>query len=201
MKLRKIPNYGNDRLHQNFSSAVFFFILTKLKFYDIIQPRKSINKEWIIIELGNLLFGHSRGNYTIDRQSFEKLHSEAFCALLEAVNCDSYGHYCGANKAFLSPLGGFQCDLFSINPYWWGECTCGYDEESDTQFEGHKDECALVVPNFKYKFDNGEEFHIRWYKYPFRDSYSNMPITIGLVDPIFAHCINYAKTLDINGGN
>lgn len=149
------------------------------------------------MEIGNLLFGHSRGVCPVDRMPFERLYSGIFNELLDIVNCDNYGHYMGKNKAFLSHLGGFQCDLFEINPYWWGECDCGCDEEAG---EYHKDNCALVIPNFRYKLDNGEEFSIRWYKYPFRDSYSNMPITRELFSHIMKNCIEYAKTLDINGG-
>jgi hypothetical protein len=144
------------------------------------------------MEIGNLLFGHSRGNYPIDRESFECACSEVFKALLDVVNCDGYGHYIGNNKQFLSSLGGFQCDLFEINPYYWGECNCGADEAGDAY---HKETCSLVIPNFKYNIKDYEPIEIRWYKYPFRDSYSNIELSGEVFCSILEDCMNYIKNL------
>lgn len=40
------------------------------------------------LEMGNLLFGHSRGKYAIDREEWQVL----FCNFLERCGFDSYGH-------------------------------------------------------------------------------------------------------------
>ena len=146
------------------------------------------------MELGNLIFGHSRGNYPIDRKSFENTFSKDFTTLLEAINCDSYGYYNGYNKSLRTNLGGFKCDLFEINPYYWGDCDCGADETCN---EHHKDTCSLVIPNFIYKAKTGETIEIRWYKYPFRDSYSNVEISKELFSAIMKNCISFVKTLNV----
>lgn len=95
-------------------------------------------------ELGNLLFGHSRGNYQVDRK-----YQERFCEVLEKAGYDSYG--CSESGDNLYPN-------FTVRPYWWG------DDDAE----------EATLPNFECK-ELGLE--IAWYKYPLRDSYSNIPFT------------------------
>lgn len=57
------------------------------------------------LELGNLLFGHSRGNFYIeDRRGWEKIFSK----LLDELNME-----CHAEP--------FENETFIIRPYYWGE--------------------------------------------------------------------------------
>lgn len=94
-------------------------------------------------EIGNLVFGNSRGNYPIDRENFD----DRFYKVLTKAGYDSYG--CDESEN-VSPH-------FVVRPYYWGD-----DEE-----EAEK-------PNFECK-ELGLE--IKWYKYPLRDAYSNIPFT------------------------
>lgn len=144
------------------------------------------------MEIGNFLFGHSRGAYPIDRELFEKITLENFRSLLNVINCDGYGRYRGTNSRFRTLLGGFGCNLFEINPYYWGDCDCDANAK-----ETHKDYCSLSIPNFKYRTNTGEVIEIRWYKYPFRDSYSNVELSAEMFASIISDCANYVKNLNI----
>ena len=65
------------------------------------------------MELGNIIFGNSRGNFPIDRGGeFET----ALNWLFLNMDIDSHGE-------------DFENDTFWIFPYYWGVCTCGYDEK------------------------------------------------------------------------
>jgi len=73
------------------------------------------------MELGNLLFGNSRGTYPIERgEGWEK----AFDKLCRAIDPKTGGY--GEN---------YENDTFSMMTYYWGgDCTCGFDYHDD----GHK---------------------------------------------------------------
>lgn len=65
------------------------------------------------MELGNAVFGCSRGEYSIPRiEEYER----PFFKLM-----DAYGDESGYGDEF-------ENDTFSIKPYYWGDCTCKYDE-------------------------------------------------------------------------
>ena len=123
------------------------------------------------MEMGNLVFGNSRGNFPIpNRQLWEK----TFISLINALHMDYY-------------VKEFENDVFSLFPYYWGECTCGCNISED---EEHKEDCLLVKPNFLYKLTG---YAIEWYKYFFRDSYSNQNITIEEFEDIVEKCIESIK--------
>src|SRR3989304_3276501 len=62
------------------------------------------------MELGNAVFGNSRGNYEIDRDRFGDL----FCNLMERYGmCNEYDN----------PRTIITKD-FELRPYYWGDCTC-----------------------------------------------------------------------------
>lgn len=132
-------------------------------------------------ELGNLLWGHSYGEFHIDdRSKFQ----EKFWELLE-LGFDSYGYIDNdklekyaqikesnltnqdiypedskpvkENPDYRPHLHYFDNGVFMINPYYWGDA-----------------EDLMDFPNFIYYPENIE---IRWYKYAFRDSYCNKNIT------------------------
>lgn len=75
------------------------------------------------MELGNLLFGNSRGEYSVEpREEYQ----EPFQEFLELNGFDSYGIR-GTNR-------GYENDTFIIRPYYWGD-----------------DEDTAALPNFVYK--------------------------------------------------
>lgn len=95
------------------------------------------------MEIGNILFGHSRGNYEVDR-SFQL----RFQYFLEKAGYDGYG----------VKEGNKQAKSFIVRPYWWGD-----DDAEEAN-----------LPNFECP-ELG--LTIKWYKYPMRDAYSNIPFT------------------------
>jgi len=142
------------------------------------------------MELGNMLFGHSRGNYPVNRDLQDDWY-EILGEVWEENLPDTYDN-------FENSCVNFENDTFKIVPYWWGDCTCGADEYNFTrpedakreEYKQHCDDCMLIVPNFLYKPTG---FEIRWYKYPMRDSYMNYDITDDEMRGIFREC---AKSLE-----
>jgi len=122
------------------------------------------------IELGNLLFGYSRGEYEFPDR--ELVDSAEWQGLLEATKSDCYGYTDCASE---NDRGGYENDVFSIRPYWWG------DEDNEVECE---------APNFLYKPTG---FEIRWYKYPFRDSYMTENLTSEQILEIFKKCAESVK--------
>jgi len=68
------------------------------------------------MELGNAVFGNSRGTYPVPREEFEPEMFRLF-----AVLCPENGVY----------ATDFENDIFSTFPYWWGDCTCGWESIDD----------------------------------------------------------------------
>lgn len=121
------------------------------------------------MELGNTLFGHSRGKYPLKRgKGFE----DALNRLFEV---------CAPNNRVYGEK--FENDIFAIFPYYWGDCICGNKQN-------HKPDCPIVKPNFLYKPTG---FTIHWYKYPLRDSYANQKITLAGFKKIISTCIQSCK--------
>lgn len=115
------------------------------------------------IELGNLLFGNSRGNYAIEREEWQN----PFCKFLDHNGFDGYGYKEGSNERC------FENDTFIIRPYYWG------DEEDIAE-----------LPNFEYKPTG---FTISWYKYPMRDAYASHDISTEEFIAILKACENSLK--------
>ena len=69
------------------------------------------------MELGNLVFGNSRGEYEVDRNL-----QDQWCGWMERLGFSSYGHKEGGDGWV------FENDTFRMQPYYWGDCTCGYDD-------------------------------------------------------------------------
>lgn len=114
------------------------------------------------MELGNLIYGHSRGEYEVPRGNSKGTFEwqEEFVNFLDKLGCDNYGFYYGDRtneKCYENNRGGLSNEVFEINPYYWGD-----DEEEESK------------PNFIY-YPNG--FELMWYKYPLRDSYCNKEIS------------------------
>lgn len=117
------------------------------------------------MELGNLLFGNSRGNYPLERGHWQ----ETFHEFLDEIGLDGYGYIDDEKlKEYETDRGGFENDVFLVNPYYWGE-----------------DEDIMEEPNFIYKPTG---YEIDWYKYPLRDSYANKELTFEEFKEILNKC-------------
>lgn len=115
------------------------------------------------MELGNLFFGNSRGNFPVPREWTHK-----FCNRLEEMGFDSYGFYEEATNN-----GYFENEVFKIRPYYWGN-----DME------------IAKEPNFIYKPTG---YELCWYKYPLRDSYGNKNITFTQFATMLKCCVGSMK--------
>ena len=75
---------------------------------------------------------------------------------------------------------------------WWHgcavRCSCEYNKQLDEFFSenSHTKDCPIGKPNFLHKPSG---FSIQWYKYPFRDSYMNQPISLEQFREIITDCI------------
>ena len=78
------------------------------------------------MELGNLIFGHSRGTYAIERHPY----SQIFYDFLTKNGFDAYGYHKEHGDVF-------ENEVFIIRPYYWGD-----------------DEALMDLPNFEYKPDD-----------------------------------------------
>ena len=114
------------------------------------------------MELGNLLFGNSRGEFAMDRDEFQGV----FLSFLNRNGFDPYGRRyrdVEARDDRFDPYDDryegtdcFENSEFVIRPYYWGD-----------------DQDTMGLPNFVYK-PTGLE--INWYKYPLRDAFCNQDI-------------------------
>lgn len=128
------------------------------------------------MELGNLLFGHSRGDFEVPRY---KGYEEEIQRLFTAADIDWDG---------TGDDGDTITDTFEVRPYDWGRCDC----------EGnHKDDCLVVRPNFKH-YKSGLE--LRWYKYPLRDSYFNQECSLSRFREIINDCIGSLSETERGAG-
>ena len=111
------------------------------------------------MELGNMMFGNSRGKYAVEpREEYQDI----FCDFLESIGCDMRGW----SRIIAGNMT--ETDKFIVRPYYWGE-----------------DDAEAERPNFLYK-PTGLE--IRWYKYPMRDAYSNQDVSIVEFAKILEDC-------------
>ena len=116
------------------------------------------------MELGNILFGNSRGAYhVVPREEYQNI----FCEFLNNNGFDMYGYKQGHNNR------EFENDTFIIRPYYWGD-----SEE------------IAKLSNFVYKPTG---LAIDWYKYPMRDAYSNQDVSVEEFKTIMDACENSLK--------
>ena len=126
------------------------------------------------MELGNLLFGNSRGNYPVPRgfssETYEWQHR--FYDFLDHIGCDNYGFLLSdQDNKHQNHRGGITTEVFEINPYYWGD-----------------DDVECLKSNFIY-FPTG--YKLMWYKYPLRDAYSNQRLDFEQFDEILKKCEEY----------
>lgn len=136
------------------------------------------------MEIGNMLFGHSRGIYEFPDRNLSG--SRSWTNLLEAVHADDYGillHDGYENDSIVEDeCGGYAFHIpdgtifFEIFPYYWGEA-----EELKKRH------------NFIYKPGTKEELAIDWCKYPFRDAYLSKPVSKQMLKRIWEECTKTVK--------
>ena len=123
------------------------------------------------MELGNILFGHSRGEYHIEpREQYQNAFFDEFAL---KAGLDGYGRPTTAKtleKLTTTEDGiGYENDTFIIRPYYWGD-----------------EEMLMDLPNFVYKPTG---LTIRWYKYPMRDAYASEDISVEAFKEICRNCL------------
>ena len=128
------------------------------------------------MEIGNALFGHSRGRYEIDGTSRA---ADLLSDTLTELGVTGRGRVDDDNQEIIEPLIGVvlkETDrgvdvlnpqsgrlLMRLRAYWWG------DDEDTVQAEAPNLEMPAV------------DVTVRWYKYWCRDAYANRPFTYELV--------------------
>lgn len=108
-------------------------------------------------------------NFEVERDKIQDL----FVEWLYANGFDGYGYYANQDHQNVTDRGGFENNVFLINPFYWGE---------DEEIQGE--------PNFIFKPMN---IQIEWYKYPMRSAYSNKRITYGDMKRMLATCSESIK--------
>ena len=120
------------------------------------------------MELGNMLFGNSRGDFPVDR-GLQDLFTDA----LERAGFDGYGIRRTWDPPAPAPVPyneqATATHHFVIQPY--------VDDELDN---------AALCPNF---LDRVTGLKLRWYKYPLRDSYANYELTEEMLVPILERLV------------
>lgn len=76
------------------------------------------------MELGNELFGNSRGEWPIPRHAG---YEAPISMLIQEMGGDGGGY--GSE---------FENSTFSMFPYYWGECSCGYEEAERLWSDSHE---------------------------------------------------------------
>ena len=102
------------------------------------------------MEIGNAIFGHSRGACPLDRGELEGV----LVSGLARLGYDSYG--LPLTRGYEPPE---HDDLFRVRPYWWGD----------------DDDVRATLPNLEIP---SADIEIRWYKYALRDAYANREIDV-----------------------
>ena len=119
------------------------------------------------IELGNLIFGNSRGNYVINRDEWQ----DPFCDFMSRTGFDAWGYRKNGHDEDPDEQEydfGFENDTFVLRPYYWGE---GDD--------------IAALPNFEYKPTG---FTLSWYKYPLRNAFASHNISTERFVEILKEC-------------
>ncbi len=76
------------------------------------------------MELGNAVFGNSRGTVPVDRNL-----QEPFYNYLESMGFDGYGNKLDNDEWV------FENEVFRVQPYYWGDCQCGFEARADAWWE------------------------------------------------------------------
>lgn len=122
------------------------------------------------MELGNVIFGNSRGSYKIPGGKWQ----DRFIEVMDSIGIDNFGYLeCDQLGIYETDRGGFENEVFLVNPYYWGT---------------EKETCEK--PNFIFK---PMGLTINWYKSPLRDAYSNIKLNYEQFENILKECQNSVK--------
>jgi hypothetical protein len=129
------------------------------------------------MELGNMLFGNSRGDFAVDRGL-----QDLFVDALKRAGFDDRGfrHGWESDRPAPPPYNeqATATHHFVIQPYVMDEL-----------------DNAVICPNF---FDRVTGLKLRWYKYVLRDSYANYDLTEEMLVPILQRlveeCVSHGAT-------
>lgn len=82
-------------------------------------------------ELGQWIFGNPTGAYDFDSLDGSQAMEDMLRVIVERATGD--GYYADY----------FENDVFELRPYYWGDCTCGYDEKEYAwdKANDHRPEC------------------------------------------------------------
>ena len=125
------------------------------------------------MELGNMLFGNSRGDFAVDRGL-----TDLFVDALNRAGFDADGfrHEWTSDREAPTPYNeqATATHHFVIQPY--------VDDDLEN---------ATLCPNF---LDRVTGLKLRWYKHPLRDSYANYDLTremlVPILDRLVEECIS-----------
>lgn len=120
------------------------------------------------MELGNMVFGHSRGRFKVERGRRER----EFRKFLQSCGFDLLGNCIDRRDVrAIRRRGdfGYENETFILRPYYWG----GNSRK-------------MRRPNFVFKPTG---YQLKWYKYPLRDSYANMNVTDEEFGSMLVKCI------------
>lgn len=82
------------------------------------------------MELGNIIFGNSRGEFPVSRSAG---YYGELIRLFEAYAPDRVNLWREYGEEF-------ENDVFSVFPYYWGEDLCGYEEKEEAWFKTNRHE-------------------------------------------------------------
>ena len=129
------------------------------------------------MELGNALNGISRGEYPIERD--EGFEEELF-RLFETIapERDNLWREYGVE---------FENDVFSIFPYYWGDCVCGYDEKDAQWQEENEHEPHCYQSALKKELDEWLEENPEPEAEMFNTSFEEVEVGITFISAVSAH--------------
>ena len=126
------------------------------------------------MELGNALFGISRGEFPIERE--EGFEEELF-RLFDVIAPDR-------NNSWREYGMEFENDVFSVFPYYWGDCTCGYDEKDSQWQEENEHEPHCYQSALKKALDEWLENHPEPEVEMFNTSYEEVETGITFISAV-----------------
>jgi hypothetical protein len=103
-----------------------------------------------VVELGNMIFGNSRGSFPVDRSMQDEWYS-----YMEQMGFDGYGYHDKSDER-----GIFDNEVFRIQPYYWGDCECDFDAKEDawSKANSHSADCYQTERRGRlrvWEIDNG----------------------------------------------
>lgn len=88
------------------------------------------------MEMGNMMFGCSRGEWSVPR---DRRYEDPIGLLWDEI-AERFGDE-------IQYGDGFANEVFEYRAYYWGDCSCGYDERCEAWHEAnpHRPECYQIL--------------------------------------------------------